>query len=154
MRRRLEEAAYTHTHCVICPHARDCWEGSGSRWSAMALIVSGCGNGEGEACPVQPWPGDAITMSCVSVTVNPLAIIKASPSGSTWQRRAARGQRKRRRGQILQTNGSRAALMFQHVHLHTHSCPLAVCTGANLPDDVQCLTLNSDSVCVNSTSWF
>ena len=95
MRRRLEETAYTHTHThththihthththtvsVICPRARDCWEGSGSRWSAMALIVSGCGNGKGEACPVQPWPGDAITTSCVSVTVNPFAIIKASP---------------------------------------------------------------------------
>lgn len=67
-----------------------------------------------------PWAGDAIAMSCISVTVNLFAIIKASPSGSTWQQRAAGGHRRRRRGRILQTNGSREALMFQHVRWHTH----------------------------------
>ncbi|KAG8001188.1 hypothetical protein GBF38_006749 [Nibea albiflora] len=36
-----------------------------------------------KACPARPRPGDAIATSCVSVTVNLFAIIKASPSGST-----------------------------------------------------------------------
>lgn len=79
---------HTHTHLSLCPGML------GGQRQQMVCTGSYCltTQQQGARCPVQPWPGDTIVMSCISVTVNLFPVIKASPSGSNWQQRVAGGQ--------------------------------------------------------------
>lgn len=79
---------HTRAHLSLCPGML------GGQQQQMVCIGSYCltMQQQGVRCPVQPWPKDTIVTSCISVTVNLLPIIKASPSGSNWQQRVAGGQ--------------------------------------------------------------
>lgn len=83
-RRRLEEAAFTHTHTQdylsMCPGLL------GGQWQQMVCNSSHCLRMWQQGLRhvlFGPGLGDAIAMSCISVTFNLFPIIKASPSGST-----------------------------------------------------------------------
>lgn len=78
---------HTHAHLSLCPGML------GGQRQQMVCIGSYCltMQQQGARCPVQPWPEDTILMSCISVTVNLFPVIKASPSGSSWQQRVAGG---------------------------------------------------------------
>lgn len=103
---------HTQSHTLIYLSPCPCTvERAGAADGPLKLSLSQGAAAGSEAGPVGLRPGVTAATSCVSVTVNPFAIIKAGPSGSTWQQRAAGGQSRRRRGRVLQTSGSWADLV-------------------------------------------